>query len=123
MERPQTVDDLSHEWPPDVLRYESRYFLGLTLNEMLLIAIPGVGLLLTGGLALGVLGFVGAFLSVKKFEALGGRRFPVYVAARLLHARRNRVLTLPLIMPAGGEAVIMTTWDGTEMLRIGEFKE
>ena len=123
MERPQTVDDLSHEWPPDVLRYESRYFLGLTLNEMLMIAIPGVALLLAGGFILGVLGFAGAFLSVKKFEALGGRRFPVYVVARLLHARRNSALTLPLIMPTGGEAVMVTTWDGEEVLRIGEFKE
>jgi len=115
------VDDLSCEWPVDVLHYETRYFLGLTLNELIAIAIPTIGLLLVSPV-LGVLAALLGLLMVKRFDALGERSLLAHLVARSLYARRDSgTVTLPLILPQGKEAeMIITTWDGEEVMSIGE---
>ena len=118
-DRVESVDDLSYEWPPGILHYETRYLLGLTMNELLIVAIPALGLLLLAGIPAGVLSALTGLLLVKRFEALGGRSLPLYLIARLRHARRRDAVRLPLILPPGAGELVIATWEGEEMMRIG----
>src|SRR5687768_4399109 len=119
--RDASVDDLSHEWPPDVLRYDLRFVFGLTVNDLLVIAMPTILLIPLIGLLGGLAGLVAGFLAVRRFESLGERRVTEYLAARLVHTFRDakEPVLLPLIMPAGLEEIQITTWEGEELARIG----
>ncbi len=118
-DRIESVDDLSYELPLDVLHYETRYFLGLTMNELLIVSVPAIGLMLLAGIPAGVLTALTGLLLAKRFEALGGRSLPVYLVARLRHIRRRDTVVMPLILPSGGGEVVFTTWEGEEIMRIG----
>lgn len=118
--RVESVDDLSYEWPPDVLHYETRYFLGLTMSELLIVSLPAVLLTPFAGIAAGAVCALAGLLLVKRFEAFGGRSLPLYLIAWLRHARqRETIIRLPLILPPGEGGLIITTWEGKEVMRIG----
>ncbi len=56
---PLKVDDLQYDWPMNVLGYESRALLGMSMQELLIVALPAVFLLMLteslplGGVAMG----------------------------------------------------------------------
>ena len=118
-DRVESVDDLSYDWPPDVLHYETRYFLGLTINELLILALPALLLTILVGIPAGAVAALLGLLALKRFEAFGGRSLPLYLFARLRHARRRETVMLPLILPRGEGELVITTWDDEEMMRIG----
>lgn len=114
------IDDLQYDWPVDILRYESKYLLGLKLQDLLLVAIPGMIPMLFNKLALGVVGTVVGYLLVRKFEGLGDRNALAYGFARLQALAQEQTVTLPLILPAAQvETVIITDLDGNELARLG----
>ena len=121
------LSDLVYEWPVDVLHYETRYFLGLTLNELLIISLPAIALLMAyrwlgaAALFLAVLAAGTGLLLLKRFDTLGGRSAISYLVARAAHSRRpDRSVRLPLILPPEGGAIVIETWEGEELLRIGD---
>ena len=112
------VDDLEHPWPPDVLHYETRYIFGLTMNELLLVSLPAMAVTVAAGPLSGALAAVVGLLSLKRYEAFANRSVPAYLVARVLIARRRKVIMLPLVLPAGGEEMILSTWDDEELLEL-----
>ncbi len=114
------VDDLQYDWPVDILHYESKYLLGLNLQDLMFVALPGIGPMLFNRLGLGVVGAVLGYLLVRKFEGLGDRNVLAYLLARLLAKTQDQTVTLPLILPSDQvETVIVTDLDGNELARIG----
>ncbi len=114
------VDDLQYDWPVDILHYESKYLLGLNLQDLMFVALPGIGPMLFNRLGLGVVGAVLGYLLVRKFEGLGDRNVLAYLLARLLAKTQDQTVTLPLILPSDQvETVIATDLDGNELARIG----
>jgi hypothetical protein len=110
------VDDLQYDWPVDILHYESKYLLGLNLQDLMFVALPGIGPMLFNRLGLGVVGAVLGYLLVRKFEGLGDRN----VLAYLLAKTQDQTVTLPLILPSDQvETVVVTDLDGNELARIG----
>ena len=123
MSEPMKVDDLQYDWPMNILGYESRMILGMSLQELLIVALPAVFLLMmTGNIILGIMVAVVTFLLVRKFEGLGDRNLIFYGLARLQHnAKPENHVTLPMILPGGQrEAFVITDLDGAEVMRIGE---
>jgi hypothetical protein len=123
-DKPQTVDDLQYQFPPNILTYETRFMAGLTMTDMLAAALPFVGVVMMlqsiVGMVLGVLAGVAGLLAVKKFERLGNRNLPSYLLARLIHHFRHPEVELPLIVPRGsGATVSLQTWDGDELVSLG----
>jgi hypothetical protein len=121
-----TVDDLKYQWPENVLAYETRFFMGLTLNDMLAAVVPfilAVTLLPPGiaGLVLGAVAGLVGLLAVKKFDRFGGRGLVAYGIARALHAYRSPAVELPVILPRSSvEHVVVETWGGEELLTMGD---
>lgn len=114
------VDDLQYDWPVDVLHYESKLFLGLNFQDLLLVALPGVLPMLFNQFAVGVIGAVLGYFLVRKFEGLGDRNVLVYLLARLQAQVQEHTIALPLILPSEQvETVVITDLDGNEIARIG----
>jgi hypothetical protein len=121
--QPQTPDQLQYPFPPNLTEYEAKLLIGLTAKEligtgmgfmvpmMLLPSLAGV----IGGVIVGAL----VLLSLKKIDAFGGVSFPLYVVLRLVAARRQEVIELPLIMGNSTSAVEIESWDGM-LMHLGE---
>ena len=114
----QSVDDLQYDWPPNVLRYEQRFLFGLTVTDLLVIAVCMI-LLMMVHILLGLLGGVVGLLLVKHFDGLGDRRLPEYLLARLRHRFDRRPVTLPRILPAGKGSFEITDLDGNLLAHFG----
>jgi hypothetical protein len=120
-----TVDDLKYGWPENILAYETRFWMGLTLNDMLAAVLPFVLViaLLPSGvftLVLGAVAGLTGLLAVKKFDRFGGRGLVTYAIARIIHAYRRPAVELPLIIPRSGfEQVSIQTWGGDELVAMG----
>ncbi len=103
---------LDYEIPPDVLRYEPRYWFGLSANDLLFAAFPAmlVSYLLhpVAGILLGVL----TALSLRRLDSLGGRSLPSYLWQRMRYLRRPRPVEMPLVLPPEQMAVRIEDWQG-----------
>ena len=122
MSEPMKVDDLQYDWPKNILTYESRSFMGMSLQELMIVALPAVIVIaFLQNLILGLITGVVSFLLVRKFEGLGDRNLIAYLLARLQHlVQQEHQVNLPLILPGGQqEEFIITDLDGEEVLRIG----
>jgi len=114
------VDDLQYDWPVDIVHYESKYLLGLNLQNLLLVAMLGIVPIMFNKLGWGVVGALVGYLLVRKFEGLGDRNVLAYLLARLLAKAQDQTVTLPLILPPDQvETVIVTDLEGNELARIG----
>jgi hypothetical protein len=118
-EKIENVDDLQYDWPANVVSYDTRYFLGLSMQELMLIAGFGIGALLIN-LFLAPVGAVLGFLMVKRFEGLGDRRVPQYALAYLLYRARDRTVTLPRLLPTEEIQVTITDMDGNLIASFGD---
>lgn len=122
MSEPMKVDDLQYDWPKNILTYESRSFMGMSLQELMMVALPAVIVIaFAQNLILGLMVGVVSFLLVRKFEGLGDRNLIAYLLARLQHmAKQEHQVNLPLILPGGQqEEFVITDLDGEEVMRIG----
>ena len=122
MSEPMKVDDLQYDWPKNILTYESRSFMGMSLQELMIVALPAVIVIaFLQNLILGLITGVVSFLLVRKFEGLGDRNLIAYLLARLQHlVQQEHQVNLPLILPGGQqEEFVITDLDGEEVLRIG----
>ncbi len=127
-DRIESVDDLRYAMPQNVLSYETKFWGGLTLFDMIAIAIPFIaisavtrGSMKIGGLILAALGSLVGFLVVRKWEGLGHRSLISYLVARVVHSIQQPVVEMPLIIPrsVGQERVTLRTWSGDTLLTIG----
>jgi hypothetical protein len=120
-----TVDDLRYEWPENILTYETRFWMGLTLNDLLAAVLPfilAIAVLPPGifGLILGAVAGLCGLLAVKKFDRFGGRGLVTYLIARAMHAYRQPAVELPVILPRSAyEQVTIQTWGGEELVSMG----
>ncbi|NUM48749.1 MAG: hypothetical protein HUU38_28920 [Anaerolineales bacterium] len=114
------LDDLQYDWPVDVLHYEAKLFLGLSFQDVLIVAVPTVLPMLFHHFMVGVVGAILGYLLVRKFEGLGDRNVLAYLLARLRAQVQAHSVALPLILPAEPvETVVITDLDGHEIARIG----
>jgi hypothetical protein len=116
------VDDLQYDWPKNILTYESRSFMGMSFQELLIVTLPAVVVIaFLQNLILGLLVGVVSFLLVRKFEGLGDRNLIAYLLARVQHlAQKEHQVNLPLILPGGQqEDFVITDLDGEEVMRVG----
>jgi hypothetical protein len=120
-ERDETidVDSLQYDWPPNIVTYDTRYFLGLALPELMVIVGAAVGLMVIN-LFLAPVGAAVGLLMVKRFEGLGDRRLPEYALAWLIHRLRKPAVTLPHILPVEEARVTILDLDGNLVVSIGD---
>jgi hypothetical protein len=114
----QGIDDLQYEWPPNVLRYEQHFLFGLTVTDLLVIAVFMI-LPMMIHVVLGVLGGLMGLLLVKRFDGLGDRRVPEYLLTRIRHHTNRSAITLARILPAGKGSYAITDLEGNMLARIG----
>lgn len=120
-----TVDDLKYEWPENILDYETKFMMGLTMNDLLGAVLPFIMVTALGPsgpmtLVLAAVAGLLGLLSIKKFDGLGGRGLIVYGIVRLIHAYRKPTVDLPIILPRSGyEAVDVQTWGGDTLMSMG----
>lgn len=128
MSKDTSVDDLTYEWPQNILKYETRFWGGLTMVNMMAMAMPFMGaMMLLDQMGKPVLGLVaGAFAAAtglmvtKPFEGMGGVSLPVYIWRRVIGGRQNPIIEMPLIMPMEArEQFIVETWDGDVIMEVG----
>ena len=120
------VDNLSYQWPANVLEYEARFWGGFTLTNMLAAAGPFMAGIMIGqnsgspilGLVLGAIGGVLGLLITRPFAALTGLSLPVYLYRRSLARWRQPVIEMPLIMPGGDQQLAFEDWDGAGLIKI-----
>lgn len=116
------VDDLVYEWPVDILHYEPKIVGGITFYELVGAAVgfllPVLLLRSIAGLVIGVIVSATVLLTIKKFDALGGRSLPLYVLARIRAARERRRIELPVIVSGGGGTLVVETWDGETVMEV-----
>ncbi|HID89403.1 MAG TPA: hypothetical protein EYP52_06810 [Anaerolineae bacterium] len=118
------LDELVYEWPVDILHYEPKIMGGVTFYELVGAAVgfllPTLLMQSIAGLVLGVVIAAAVLLTIKKFDALGGRSFPLYVIARIRAARERRQVELPMIVSGGGGRVVVESWDGEPIMEVEE---
>jgi hypothetical protein len=112
--------DLEHPWPLDIFHYETRFFLGFKIEELLMLSLPLIGGLMWLGVVGAVIGTALGFLLMKRFESMGNRSVISYLAARFKASRQTEDVMLPLVMPEGASGVSIESWGGEEILRIGD---
>lgn len=113
----QSVDDLQYDWPPNIVNYDTRYFAGLTIND-LMGAIAGFLLAMLVNFWLSPVGGILGLLLVKPFEAFGDCRLPQYLWAIILHRLHPKTVTLPRILPTTSSSYQITYADGTFLAEI-----
>ncbi len=114
----ESVDDLSHDWTTDVLRYEQTWVLGLTTYQALIVAAPFIVLMLAQAWVLAIFGSVAAYALIREFKFLGHRTLGMYLLERLFY--RPHEITLPLVLPAGSGAALLRDWDDSVMMAVGQ---
>ncbi len=118
-----TVEALRYDWPQNVLEYETRFWGGLTLADMMGAALPAI-LAITmvdglGGIVLAGVAGIAGFLVVKKWDGLGNRSFPLYLAARAANKLQGRRIEMPVIIAGyGASQFTVRSWDGTEIAKV-----
>lgn len=122
-----SVDELTYEWPRNILRYETKFWGGLTITNLFAMAIPFMTLTFAFskgehqvmGMVLGLVAALIGLLMTKRFETLGGLILPVYLY-RLTSVRQKKPrVEMPLIMPLGTEQFIIETWEGETLMELG----
>jgi len=103
------INDIHYDWPIDILHYETRYFLGLSLMELMIIALPAVGVALLlqkmlglFSIVLGAILAVAIFFCVRRWAGLGDQTLIAYAFFSLKTLMRNEIVSLPIIYPATG---------------------
>jgi len=118
-----TTSDLQYDWPTNVLEYETRFILGLSVTELIIIAMLGFGLGTVNAI-LGIVSALAGFLIVKRYEGLGDRNLVNYGLARLQYAMLSgKEVRLPLIYPVGDSEEMQYTIediDGNVVYEVGE---
>jgi len=105
------TEDLTYTLPPDIIHYEVKYFLGFSINELLVAATAGITVMMLLSATVGLI--VGAVLLVllRRYEAFGNRTLPAYMLALLW--RRVRILRVeaPRTFPSSQGRLEILTWD------------
>lgn len=116
------MSSLHYRLPPDILHYEVRYIFGLSVQEMMMAAIPGMAVLAKFGLLWGAVAALATLAGVKRLEAFGDRSALVYLALWAWHRYRPRDVFTPRVLPMNGETPQMEieTWDGQQLYKVGD---
>lgn len=121
--QPQTPDQLQYPFPPNLTEYEAKLLIGLTAKELLGTGmgfmVPMMLLPSVAGVIVGVIVSALVLISLKKIDAFGGVPLPLYVVLRLVAARQQETMELPLIMGNLDTQVEIESWDGM-MMQLGE---
>jgi hypothetical protein len=106
-----SMQDIAYKMPPDVLHFETRYIFGLSIYEMMYIAMPMVGVMMFLGLLAGFLVAVFGLVATMRMERLQGRSLPIYFFYKIMHAqKKDKQVTMPLMLPARQDALIVFSW-------------
>jgi hypothetical protein len=113
---------LHYRLPPDILHYEVKYMFGLSVQDMMMSALPGMGIMARYGLVWGLVAALVTLAGLKRFEVFGDRSVLVYLALWAWHRYKPKEVYMPRVLPTGGELPQMevTTWDGDPLYTVGE---
>lgn len=113
----QTVDELQYDWPANIVSYDTRYLLGLTMNDLLAI---GGGAIVLGmiNIFLAPVGAIFGFLLIKRFSSLGDRRLWEYLVSLAIYRVRKKPVTLPRILPVTSTHYAITDLDGVTLAEL-----
>lgn len=113
---------MHYRLPPDILHYEVRYMFGLSVQDMMMAALPGMAVLAKFGLVWGALVSLTALGVLKRFEVFGDRSVLAYLALWAWHRYRPKEVYMPRVLPAGGDAPQMSvvTWDDQPLYKVGD---
>lgn len=115
-----SIDDLEYRWPADVVNYETKYLMGFTMSELLIVALPALGVTMASGPLLGALAATLGFMLSRRFEPMGGHSMIGYLVARMLHARVRQDVFMPLILPRGSANLTVLSWDDEVLIKTVE---
>ncbi len=115
------MSSLHYRLPPDILHYEVRYMFGLSVQEMMMAALPGMAAMAKFGLIGGALASLAALGVLKRFEVFGDRSVLVYLALWAWHRYRPKDVYMPRVLPSSGDTPQMevVTWDDQPLYKVG----
>lgn len=124
MDKNETLDDLTYQWPSNLSEYEAKIFLGLTATE----AMAGsMAFLLPIGVMSSAFGFVIGFvsalvvlLSIKKVERFGNQPLLIHLGRRAFERRRANQMELPLIIGGSSGRVEIENWQGETIMTLDD---
>jgi len=104
------------------LHYEVKYMFGLSVQDMMMSALPGMLFMAKYGLIAGALAALATLGALKRFEVFGDRSVLIYLALWAWHRYRPKDVYMPRVLPIDGELPQMeiTTWDGDPLYSVGE---
>jgi len=115
--------DLSYRLPPDVLHYETKYFFGLNLTDMLIAVMPALAALNVGGPIWGAIVVALMLAGLKRWDGLGDRSVVVFLAFVIWYRYKPGEVQAPRVLPLHPSRVEVHSWDGNRLYVIeGEDK-
>ncbi|MHC1730440.1 MAG: hypothetical protein AB9888_00180 [Bacteroidales bacterium] len=114
------IDDLVYDFPPNIMGYTQKSFFGLSINQLIILALPALFLSFIH-IALGVIGAIVGVLLMRKFDAIGARTVPEFVFARIKHIQiQKQEIVIPKFFPGvGANQVKLLDADGNEVVSLG----
>lgn len=114
-------DDLTYTLPPDILRYETKYFFGFGINELLIAATAGLVVMMLVSTLVGLLTGVIVLVSLRRYESLGNRSLPAYALAIVWRRLSTAPVVVPRTFPSGsGGRVEFISWEGEKLFALEE---
>lgn len=112
MKKKESQDDLTYTLPPDIIHYEVKYFLGFSLNELLIAATAAISVMMLLSAIVGLV--VGAIMLVllRRYEGLGNRTLVVYVLAIVWRRLRTVRVEAPRTFPLRQGWIEFRSWEG-----------
>ena len=112
------MDELNYHIPPDILQYESKYFFGFGMNELMVAMFVAMPLMLIVGPLTGMLGGALTLVAMRRYDGLGNRSVVMYLAAMAWYRFKPREVIMPRTLPPGNARLEIHSWEGDPMFVI-----
>ena len=112
------ADELNYQVPPDILHYESKYFLGFGMSEVMAGLIVGMLFMLGNSPVTGLIAGAFTLVAMRRYDGLGNRSVVMYLGAWIWYRWRPQNVIMPRTLPPGAARLEITSWDGDPMFVI-----
>ena len=112
------ADELNYQVPPDILHYETKYFMGFGMNEVMAGLIVGMIFMTANSPLLGLLAGGLTLIAMRRFDGLGSRSVVTYLVAWAWYRWRPQSLLMPRTLPPGAARLEISSWAGEPMFVI-----
>ena len=112
------AEEMNYHIPPDILHYESKYFLGFGMQEVMAALVVGMLFMLLNNPLLGLVAGGFTLVAMRRYEGLGNRSVVMYLTAWVWYRWRPQNIVMPRTLPPGAARLEISSWDGDPMFVI-----